>query len=338
MTGAKVETTSPHTVSVVIPVYQGELTLDAVVAELLDLPFPWVSDAGHRIAIAEILLIWDNGPDDSAEVIRRLAAAHPEVRPIWLSRNFGQHAATLAGMASSGGDWIVTIDEDGQHDPRSIADMIDVAIAQSSPVVYAEATSQAPHGRLRNAASRAAKRTVAGLTGGDAAPHYQSFRLVLGEVGRSVAAYAGPGVYLDVAVGWVAGKYATCPVTLRRESGRPSGYSFRSLLSHYWRLMISSGTRGLRMVSILGVVFAALGLAGAGWLVVTGIAGTQQQVRGWASTMVAILVTSGAMLFSLGVVAEYVGVAVNMAMGKPLYLIVSDPSVGPLGRHRRSSP
>jgi len=92
------------------------------------------------------------------------------------------------------------------------------------------------------------------------------------------------------------------------------------------------------MVSILGVVFAALGLAGAGWLVVTGIAGTQQEVRGWASTMVAILVTSGAMLFSLGVVAEYVGVAVNMAMGKPLYLIVSDPSVGPLGRHRRSAP
>ena len=130
VTGARDETTSPHTVSVVIPVYQGESTLDAVVAELLDLPSPWVSDAGHRIAIAEILLIWDNGPDGSAEVIRRLAAAHPEVRPIWLSRNFGQHAATLAGMASSCGDWIVTIDEDGQHDPRSIADMIDVAISQ----------------------------------------------------------------------------------------------------------------------------------------------------------------------------------------------------------------
>src|ERR1035437_8067414 len=65
VTGARDETTSLHTVSVVIPVYQGESTLDAVVAELLDLPSPWVSDAGHRIAIAEILLIWDNGPDGS---------------------------------------------------------------------------------------------------------------------------------------------------------------------------------------------------------------------------------------------------------------------------------
>jgi len=330
--------TSPHTVSVVIPVYRGELTLDAVVAELLALPSPWVSDAGHLIEVTEVLLVWDNGPDGSAEVIRRLAATHPQVRPIWLSRNFGQHAATLAGMASSGGEWIVTIDEDGQHDPRSIADMIDVAMAQSSPVVYAEATNPAPHGRLRNAASKVAKWTVVVFTGGGAAPHYyQSYRLILGEIGRSVAAYAGSGVYLDVAIGWVAGSYATCPVTLRQEGHRPSGYSFRSLLSHFWSLVISSGTRGLRTVSIIGVAFAVLGIAVGGWLLVSSLTGTQQAVRGWASTMVVILVTSGTMLFSLGVVAEYLGVAVNMAMGKPLYLIVSDPVAGPLGRRQRSS-
>jgi len=330
--------TSPHTVSVVIPVYRGELTLDAVVAELLALPSPWVSDAGHLIEVTEVLLVWDNGPDGSAEVIRRLAATHPQVRPIWLSRNFGQHAATLAGMASSGGEWIVTIDEDGQHDPRSIADMIDVAMAQSSPVVYAEATNPAPHGRLRNAASKVAKWTVVVFTGGGAAPHYyQSYRLILGEIGRSVAAYAGSGVYLDVAIGWVAGSYATCPVTLRQEGNRPSGYSFRSLLSHFWSLVISSGTRGLRTVSIIGVAFAVLGIAVGGWLLVSSLTGTQQAVRGWASTMVVILVTSGTMLFSLGVVAEYLGVAVNMAMGKPLYLIVSDPVAGPLGRRQRSS-
>lgn len=338
VTATEDQRTSPHTVSVVIPVYRGELTLDAVVAELLALPSPWVSDAGHLIEVTEVLLVWDNGPDGSAEVIRRLAATHPQVRPIWLSRNFGQHAATLAGMASSGGEWIVTIDEDGQHDPRSIADMIDVAMAQSSPVVYAEATNPAPHGRLRNAASKVAKWTVVVFTGGGAAPHYyQSYRLILGEIGRSVAAYAGSGVYLDVAINWVAGSYATCPVTLRQEGDRPSGYSFRSLLSHFWSLVISSGTRGLRTVSIIGVAFAVLGIAVGGWLLVSSLTGTQQAVRGWASTMVVILVTSGTMLFSLGVVAEYLGVAVNMAMGKPLYLIVSDPVAGPLGRRQRSS-
>lgn len=335
MTGTDADGTLRHTLSVVIPVFQGELTLDAVVEELLSVPSPWVSEAGHLLEITEILLIWDNGPDDSAATIRALAQAHPQVRPVWLSRNFGQHAATLAGMASSGGDWIVTLDEDGQHDPRYIADMVDVAMSTGSPVVYAEPANPAPHGWLRNLASKTAKRTVALLSGGTA-PHYQSYRLILGEVGRSVAAYAGSGVYLDVAIGWVAGRHESCPVTLRRGAGRPSGYSFRSLLSHYWSLVISSGTRALRIVSAVGVIFAVIGLGVAGWLLVSSLAGTQQAVRGWASTIVVILVTSGITLFSLGVIAEYLGVAVNMAMGKPLYLIVSDPAAGPLGRHQRT--
>lgn len=336
MTATANEPATPHRVSVVIPVYQGELTLETVVEEILGLPSPWTSRDGHTIELGEILLVWDHGPDGSAGVVRSLSAAHTQVRPIWLSRNFGQHAATLAGMASSGGDWIVTLDEDGQHDPRAIADMIDVAVATTSPIVYAEPTNPPPHGALRNTASRSAKKVVATLTGGGAAPHYQSYRLVLGEVGRSVAAYAGSGVYLDVAMGWVAGSYATCPVTFRHSSTRPSGYSVRSLISHFWRMVISSGTRGLRVVSFIGVVFAILGLVGATGLLISWITGTQPAVRGWASLMVTILVTSGAVMFSLGVIAEYIGVAVNMAMGKPLYLIVSDAQAGPLGRRLKS--
>lgn len=323
-----------HKVSIVIPVYQGELTLHRVVGELVDLPTPWVSPGGLTVVIAEILLVWDNGPDGSPDVIRRLEEQHPQVRAIWLSRNFGQHAATLAGMASSGGDWVVTMDEDGQHDPAAILGMVDVAMSEDAPVVYAEPLNPAPHGALRNAASRGAKRLIGALSVGGPASHYQSFRLVLGEIARSVAAYAGPGVYLDVALGWVAGSFAVFPVTLRREEGRPSGYSFRSLASHFWRMVISSGTRGLRAVSVLGVVLAFVGLGGAAALLISYATGTQQAVRGWASLMVAVLVTGGAILFALGVVAEYVGVAVNMAMGKPLYLIVSDRASGPLGRRR----
>jgi glycosyltransferase involved in cell wall biosynthesis len=321
----------PHRISVVIPVYQGEDTLDSVVDEILALPTAWTSPAGHELEVTEILLVWDHGPDKSDAVIRRLVADHPRVRAIWLSRNFGQHAATLAGMASSGGDWVVTMDEDCQHNPIAIAEMLDVAMADDVAVVYAEPTNPAPHGVLRNAASRGAKRVASSMTGGHAL-QYQSFRLVLGEIARSVAAYSGAGIYLDVALGWVAGGSATSAVELRREQGRPSGYSLRSLLSHFWRMVVSSGTRGLRVVSIVGIVFAVLGLGLAAGLLIENVMGTQEPVRGWASTMVAILVTSGAILMSLGVIAEYVGAAVNMAMGKPLYLIVSDPALGPLGR------
>jgi polyisoprenyl-phosphate glycosyltransferase len=327
----------PHPVSVVIPVYRGEKTLSDVLSELLEYAEPFRTPGGRLAVVSEILLVHDHGPDRSAEVIRELVSKHSCVRAVWLSRNFGQHAATLAGIASSGGDWVVTMDEDGQHNPSDIGPMLDVAMDQQASVVYADPTNAAPHGVLRNTASKAAKRLIEILTGGGAATLFHSYRLVLGETGRSVAAYAGAGVYLDVALGWVAGDIATCPVVLRQEGDRPSGYGLRSLMSHFWRMVLTSGTRLLRAVSILGALFALVGFIVAAALIVSRIVGNDIQ-PGWTSVMVVVLLSTGTMLFALGIVAEYLGVAVNMAMGKPPYLILSDPADGPLGRRNPTDP
>jgi undecaprenyl-phosphate 4-deoxy-4-formamido-L-arabinose transferase len=315
----------------VIPVYQGATTLADVVSELEPLTVPSSSPDGHRFVVAEVLLVHDHGPDDSPAVMRQLAEKYPWVRPLWLSRNFGQHAATLAGMASSGGDWVVTVDEDGQHDPSHIGEFLDVAMRERTAVVYARPVNPPPHGVLRNAASRSAKRLIEIGLGGTDTSKYQSYRLILGEIARSTAAFAGAGVYLDVALGWVAGEASTSPVRSREELGRKSGYSTRRLLSHFWRMVLSSGTRGLRAVSFLGVSFAVLGFAIAIVVAALRISG-EALPAGWTSTVVIVLISTGAVLFSLGIIAEYIGVAVNMAMGKPAYLIVSDPESGPLGR------
>ena len=157
---------------------------------------------------------------------------------------------------------------------------------------------------------------------------------MLGEVGRSVAAYAGAGVYLDIALGWVAGRSTTAPVELRDEGeDRASGYSLRTpglaLLAdgaHRRHPRAAPGQRaraGVRAVRLLLAIFIA-------YRQLVHPAPTE----GWTSLIVVILISTGAILFSLGVIAEYVGVAVNMAMGKPLYLITQDPAEGPLGRRR----
>jgi glycosyltransferase involved in cell wall biosynthesis len=321
----------PHRVSIVIPVYQGELTLGALVQEIAPLTVPTLTAAGNEFQVIEVLLVNDHGPDRSDEVIRELAAAHDFIRPVWLSRNFGQHPATMAGMASSSGDWIVTMDEDGQHDPADIGDFLDVALKQGSQLVYADPVNRPPHNMLRNGGSRLAKWVFATFLTGKSESIFQSYRMVLGEIGRSVAAYAGSGVYLDVAMGWVAGPAAACPVRLRDEGARQSGYSARALLSHFVHLVLSSGTRALRLVGALGVLFAVAGIGYAIYLLAVRLTSSAVP-QGWTSTMVVVLLSTGAVLFSLGVIAEYLGVAVNMAMGKPLYLIVGDPKDGPLGR------
>ena len=239
-------------------------------------------------------------------------------------------------MSSTSTDWIVTMDEDGQHDPSAIGSMLDRALSMRAPLVYAEPINKAPHSAFRNLASRVAHRIARLISGGDLR-HFHSFRLVLGEVGRGLAAYCGEGVYLDVALTWVVDRTATFPVAMREEYGRPSGFSTRRLISHFWRMVLTSGTRPLRLVTLFGALLSVVAIGLIGWVVWGKVSG-HAPVQGWTSVMVVLLVTSGGMLFSLGILAEYLSIAVKRAMGKPLYLEVSDPADGPLGRMVSAEP
>jgi undecaprenyl-phosphate 4-deoxy-4-formamido-L-arabinose transferase len=154
---------TPINVSVVIPVYRGEDTLPAIAQEIAELHIPTHTPAGRKFRVTELLLVWDHGPGASDRVIRQLAREHSFIRPIWLSRNFGQHAATLAGMTSSSGEWIITMDEDGQHDPAFIGAMLDSALNARAQLVYGAPTNPPPHGAFRNLASKITKSCQRGI-------------------------------------------------------------------------------------------------------------------------------------------------------------------------------
>jgi len=309
--------------SFVVPVYQGEHTLAALVAEVAPLTVLQQTPKGRAFRVMELVLVHDGARNNSALAMKDLALAFPFVRLIWLSRNFGQHAATFAGLASTVGEWVVTLDEDGQQSPADAAKMLDSALDESTRLVYAHPTNPPPHGALRNAFSSIAKGMFATLLGANIG-RFNSFRLIEGEVARSVAAYSGPNVYLDVALSWVVGAAGRCPVELREERGRRSGYTLRKLLRHFWQLVLSSGTLPLRLIALVGgasVVFAVLFSA----LQVWNRLHDEIPVQGWTSTMIVLCLFGGLTLVSIGIIAEYLGFSVSMAMGKPAYLIVSRP-------------
>ena len=312
-------------VSVVIPVYRGADSLPTLVDELL--PFTEVgrTPAGTAWRICEILLVHDCGPDHSDQTIEALASKHAEVRPVWLSRNFGQHAATLAGIAGAVGDWIATLDEDGQQDPADLPRMLDVALSGRHQLVYAQPSNPPPHGVLRNLASRLAKSISTRVLGNVAMGRFNSYRLIDGEIGRSLAAYCGYGVFLDVGLSWLTTRVGHCPVQVRAESGRPSGYSMLKLLSHFWALVLTSGTRPLRLITLSGglSVLVAVGLML--WVIVSKLIGNIP-VQGWASLVIVVSFFSGTMLMALGVIAEYLAVTMGIAMGRPLYVVSSKPT------------
>jgi len=312
-------------VSVVIPVYRGAKSLPTLIGELLPLTQAGRTPQGVAWRICEILLVHDCGPDRSDQTIEALAREHPEVRPVWLSRNFGQHAATLAGIVGAVGDWIATLDEDGQQDPADLPRMLDTALAGRFQLVYAQPTNPPPHGALRNAASRLAKSLSVRLLGNESLGRFNSFRLIDGEIARSLAAYCGYGVYLDVGLSWMTMHVGHCPVHVREESGRPSGYSMLKLLAHFWALVLTSGTRPLRLITLAGglSVLAAAGLML--WVLVSKLMGGIP-VQGWASLVIVVSFFSGTMLMALGVIAEYLAVTMGIAMGRPLYVVSSKPT------------
>jgi undecaprenyl-phosphate 4-deoxy-4-formamido-L-arabinose transferase len=317
-----------HEVSLVVPVYQGETTLEALVREVEPLVSPQTTPEGRPWRVVELLLVHDGAIDGSARVMKELAERFPFVRPLWLSRNFGQHPATLAGMASTTSPWVATIDEDGQQDPRDVGRLLDEAVGNGAPLVYARPVNEPPHGLLRNLGSAFAKWVFVHLLGSRTLGAFNSFRLVEGEIARGVAAYCGANVYLDVALSWVVAGARHCPVTLRAERGRRSGYTARLLLHHFWQLVLTSGTRPLRLIALLGA-FSIVGAVVISAVVVYARLSHQIPVQGWTSMIIALSFFAGAILVSLGVIAEYLGVAVSMAMGKPPYLIVSRPSERP---------
>lgn len=308
-----------------IPVYQGEQTLEALLREIELATSETVTTAGNRYLVAELILVHDCGPDGSDRTIEQLAATYSFVRPVWLSRNFGQHAATLAGMASATGDWVVTMDEDGQQNPRDIGAMLDVALMDELQLVYAKPTNQPPHGWLRNTLSSAAKAIAGKILGSDALGRFNSFRLVDGEIARTLAAYCGNGVYLDIGLFWIAGRIGHCPLRLREEMDRPSGYSYWKLLGHFWSLIFTTGTRPLRLITLMG--FFSVGLASL--IAVYAIYGKlygNVPVQGWASLLIVVSFFSGCILMALGVIAEYLAVTMGIVMGKPLYVVATKPT------------
>jgi undecaprenyl-phosphate 4-deoxy-4-formamido-L-arabinose transferase len=313
-----------YRLSIVIPVYRGETTLPTIVAEIAALAVERVTPGGRRAIVTEVLLAHDCGPDRSDKTLEALALQYDFVKPVWLTRNYGQHAATMAGMASATGEWVVTLDEDGQQDPVDILLMLDAAIDNALQLVYARPVNPPPHGWLRNLASRTAKGISTRMLGNKSIGKFNSFRLIDGELARTLAAYCGNGVYLDVGLFWITARIGHCPVRLRNELDRPSGYSYFRLLGHFWGLILTTGTRPLRLITIVGFFSIMLAVCIAAFALYEKIVG-DVPIQGWASLVIVVSFFCGTILAALGVISEYMAVTMGIAMGKPLYVVSSKP-------------
>lgn len=311
--------------SLVVPVYSGAPYLPELVKSISKLRDEWMAQAAP-LNLVEVIFTNDDAIDDSARVLNGLAATYSWVRVLHLSRNFGQHPATIAGILHTCGDWVVTLDEDLQHPPENIAAMLQVAVSGQLDIVYALAVDGVHESALRDMGSRLMKRFTGIIAGDMGVLKFSSFRVIRGSIARSASSVCGHETYFDVALSWFSRRVGTLPLHIKDqrfiESGK-SSYSLRKLLSHGRRLVLSSRVKVLRFGGYLGVASILFGFSFAAYvafmeLFFPGVFGA----RGWSSLIVSNMVFGGMTLLLITAVLEYLSILVLRAQGKPTFFVV----------------
>ena len=257
-------------------------------------------------------------------------------------RNFGQHAATIAGILHTSGDWVVTMDEDLQYPPAQFEALLREVAQVGADVVYAGAISAVHEARSRDWASRGFKRAMVWLSGNQNVPNFSSFRLIRGPLARAVSRCRGPDTYFDVAIAGFTTRVASVQMELKDErfikSGK-SGYRFSRLLSHARRMVMSSQVKIIRICGLFGLfVVAASFLAGIGLILQHFLFPGSIRASGWTSLALIGLFFGGFISFMVGIALEYLSALVLIAHGKPIFFTVDRTTDRMLVDYFRSKP
>jgi glycosyltransferase involved in cell wall biosynthesis len=307
-------------ISVVVPVYRSESTLPELHRRLCDV-------LSSLCESYELILVEDCGGDRSWDVIESLAAKHSNVRGIRLSRNFGQHAATICGFSYARGEWIVTLDDDLEHEPEAIPQLFSKA-REGFDLVYGVYPVRT-HRPWRNVTSALAKwlfkKAIPSLN-----DEYTSFRIVRGDIGRALTQFDSPFPFVDGYLSWITNRYSTVQVAHGKRAVGESSYTIRKLVTHTTNIFVTFSDLPLRFASWVGVVCFVVGMGWLGTIVIGRLLGVIS-VSGFASIMAAVTLFGGIQVLILGIMGEYLARMNFKSSRKPLFLaskVVGTQQVG----------
>lgn len=311
--------------SVVIPVYGSATILPNLVRRLEEVLAPALGTTGF-----EVVLVHDCGPDDAWAVIRAEAADRAWLRGVDLRRNAGQHNAIMAGLGFARGRYIVTMDDDLQHDPADIPRILDT-LRNGADLCYVQFEAR-KHALWKRAGSRFNDMVAARLLKKPRGLYLSPFRGFVRELGEEARRYHGPFVYLDgllvqstspKRIATIIGKHHA------RDDGR-SGYSLSKSISLWLQMATSFSIVPLRFVSLAGVAASCVAFLLA-VVVLWQKLHTPEMAVGWPSLIITILFMGGLQLLALGVIGEYTGRVLLNINNRPQYVIGSTANVDDAG-------
>ena len=299
------------TISVVVPVYNGKASLPGLVERLEPV-------LRARASAFEIVLVNDGSRDGSWEVVQQLAGKHSFVRGIDMLRNYGQHNALLCGIRAARHELIVTIDDDLQHPPEELPKLL-ARLVPGVDVVYGPPEKE-QHGLLRDLASQLTKIALQKSMGSQNARAVSALRVFRTCLREAFADYKSQHVSIDVLLSWATTRFDHVRVRHDERRFGQSNYTLRKLVAHALNMITGFSTLPLQLASWIGFCFTLFGLGVLVYVLVSyWIHGGS--VAGFPFLASIIAVFSGAQLFALGIMGEYLARMHFRMMDRPSYVV-----------------
>ena len=299
-------------ISFVIPCYRSEQTVAAVIDEIR-------SVVGKMDGYTyEIIAVDDNSPDHVYQVLRELASQDPQIKAIRFAKNFGQHAGLLAGIRASSGEYVVTVDDDGQCPLDHLKEMIE-------PLVEGWDVSIAQYGKkkqswFKNLCSRANETAANMLIDKPKEIQMGNYMALRRFVADEVCNYSGPYPYLSGLFFRSSAHVINVPMEERPRMAGGTTYTLRKLFSLWMNSFTAFSIKPLRFVTYFGSFVAAVGVI-YGIIVLLRKIINPNTIVGWSSIAVLVSVLGGITLFGLGIVGEYIGRIYMSLNSMPQYVV-----------------
>lgn len=300
-------------ISIVIPCYRSEGMIEGVVEEIEK----EMEKLRERYSY-EIILVNDCSPDHTFEVIRKLCDQKKYIIGVNLARNFGQHAALMAGFHQVKGQILVCMDDDGQTPASSIGDLVK-GLEEGSDVVYAKYEHK-HHNAFRNFGSRINDWMLCFMLGKPKHLYISSFfackRFIVDEMLRYQNAYP----YVIGLVLRATRNIKNVTVEHRDRKAGESGYTFGKLVGLWFNGFTAFSEKPLRIATMIGIFCAILGFLYGLYTVIKKLVNPLVPI-GFSSLMSAIMFIGGMLMLMLGLIGEYIGRMYICMNNAPQYVI-----------------
>ncbi|KTE93856.1 glycosyl transferase [Desulfitobacterium hafniense] len=299
-------------ISFVIPCYRSANSISSVVNEIVN------TVKKQAEYTYEIILVSDHSPDDVFRVIKQLAVEDSNITGIEFSKNFGQHAALMAGYRECTGDIIISLDDDGQTPADELFSLVD-KINEGYDVVYASYSSIRQNA-FRKWGTKVNALMMEKLLGKpdflDTTSYFACRSYIVDEIIKYQSAFP----YVGGLVFRTTRNIANVTVKHRERLGGSSGYNIRRLISLWMNGFTAFSVKPLRIASFSGAICAITGFMYGLYIIIHRLLDPTTQI-GWSSTMAVMLFIGGMLMLMLGLIGEYIGRIYICINDSPQYVI-----------------